>query len=139
VMTHAEDPEAYTRSQWEAWFTLNIGIAEREMERAVKRAAKPEAQWARGQLDLLQVGRADVQAGRQPHYTLVERFSRVCGSIASTTSEALSAGFVEGEGYVEASQAYHERQNVCWSVMRSWGWWLPGDPPTAAMLEELEA
>lgn len=154
--THPGD--AYTRSQLESWFEIHLSMAERQVMNATaasfaalagtgsKRQAETELKYAVAEQERYQAGQAAYQAGRQPHHRLIETFSRVAGSVGG-----LDAGFVaidpavDGSGpeeltaYAAATRAYRMRHATCQDAMRRWGWWVPGDPPTAEMNAELAA
>ena len=153
--------DVYARGQIENWFQLHHGINQRQLARAAaaaaaiggageaRGAAEAGLAFARQELAELEAGHAAWREGRQPHHVLVDRLSRVCGSIGGpTVAEALDAAFVEtrlspgqaaaleaglapdlepslpaGLGpYAEASRAYRVRGATCRDAMRRWGW-----------------
>jgi hypothetical protein len=150
--------DIYAHGQLETWFQIHLDMAARRAADATltslaalagtgsKHRAEVELKHANAELEKYEDGYAAYRAGQQPHHSLIETFSRVAGSVGG-----LDAGFVvvdqdqAGEGpaelsdYAAATRAYRVRQATCMEAMRRWGWWVPGEPPTAAMREELAA
>jgi hypothetical protein len=140
--------DTYARSQLETWFQIHERMSERRVAWARKagaetRQAAIELEGALKEQAEFEAGFAAYQAGRQPHHKLVERFSRIAGSVGGLAEAFVVVdqdqavdGPAELSDYAAASRAYRVRWATCQDAMRRWGWWVPGDPPTAEMREE---
>jgi hypothetical protein len=115
--------------------------------------------WATKELAEYEAGYAQWQAEGTMPWQHIETFHRVAGS-AGTLADAfvpvtvspgeaaalelgldpaLEPGAAGPDPYVLASREYHARQAVCHDAMRRWGWWQPGDEPTAEMRAQWDA
>lgn len=121
----------YTHGQLENWFALHLRMARRQLERAASRPDPAQRDvdlaQARAELTEYEAGLAAYRGGQQPHHLLVE--------LGLDPSIEPGLG-VDLSGYAAADRAYRVRWSICQDAMRRWGWWVPGDPPTAEMREE---
>lgn len=144
----------YARAQVEAWFAIHERMSERRVAWAREagtetRAREIELDGALQEQAAYAAGLAAYRAGLQPHYRLIETFSRIAGSVGGLAEQFVVVdqdqaqhGPAELSDYAAASRAYRVRWATCQDAMRRWGWWVPGDPPTSEMraewVEELE-
>lgn len=140
--------DTYARSQIETWFEIHRRMSERRVARAREagtdtRAREIELEAALREQAEHAAGLAAYQAGSQPHYRLIETFSRIAGSVGGLAEQFVAVdqgraqdGPAELSDYAAASRAYRLRWATCQDAMRRWGWWVPGEPPTAAMRAE---
>lgn len=140
--------DTYARSQIESWFQIHAAMSERRVARGrsastATRAGEIELEGALKEQAEFAAGFAAYQAGDQPHYKLIETFSRVAGSVGGLADQFVVVDQDQAQGgagelsdYAAASRAYRVRWATCQDAMRRWGWWVPGEPPTAEMREE---
>jgi hypothetical protein len=140
--------DTYARSQIESWFQIHEAMSERRVAWAREagtgtRQREIELEGALKEQAEYEAGYAAYRAGLQPHYKLVERFARIAGSVGGLAEQFVVVdqdqavdGPAELSDYAAASRAYRVRWATCQDAMRRWGWWVPGEPPTAEMREE---
>jgi hypothetical protein len=140
--------DTYARSQIESWFQIHEAMSERRVKWARQagtetRAREIELAAAVKEQAEFAAGRAAYRAGLAPHYKLIETFSRIAGSVGGLADQFVVVdqdqavnGPAELSDYAAASRAYRVRWATCQDAMRRWGWWVPGEPPTAEMREE---
>lgn len=153
--------DAYARSEFETWISYRLAVAERHVGFAsgevfaalAGRGSKTDAQRrlaeAEAELASCEQAREAYEAGGQPHHRLIERFTNVAGSIGAAgfvVMEATPAGPIipadQEQGldpvlaYQAANREMRAKRAVVVEALRRWGWWTPGDEPTAAMREE---